>query len=430
MMQPSTHAPTSRPPASHRRIMANPSLSALRRMKLVAGSLLLVAAALFLISRIGGHGRGAWGYLQAMSEAAMVGGLADWFAVTALFRHPLGLPIPHTAIIPRKKDQIGESLAAFVRQNFLTEDIVGDHVAAARLPERAGAWLADPVHAARLSGEAALALAGAAAVLRDEDIRAAVAGFAEQRLGDIDAAPVLARVINIVVDGGQHQVALTSGIRALMRFLADNRDMLRRRLSEESPEWVPSWIDDRVFNRLFTGMQSFLADIATQDDHEFRSQFDARLREYAIALRTDPATIARIEDAKMQILQHPAVRSWIGSLWFTLKSAALRSAQDPDSDLRRTMQSVVVQVGTALRDDAELQAKVESWIQAALSHLLQTYSQELSGLISTTVARWDAAETSRRLELQIGRDLQFIRVNGTIVGSLVGLVIYTISQRL
>ena len=405
-----------------------PAVAALRRMKAVAGGLLLVAALLFLVSTVVGNGDGAWGYLQAMSEAAMVGGLADWFAVTALFRHPLGLPIPHTAIIPRKKDQIGESLGAFVRQNFLTEEIVGAHVAAAAIPHRAGLWLAEPQHAAQLGEEAALALAGAAAVLRDEDIRAAVAGFAEQRLAAIEAAPVLARVIDIVVAGGQHQVALSSGLRALMRFLDDNRDMLRRRVSEESPDWVPNWVDDRVFTRLFTGMQSFLADIASQDDHEFRLQFDDRLRKYATALRTDPATITRIEDAKRQILEHEAVRSWIGSLWFTLKSAALSAADDPESDLRRTLTSVLVQVGVALRDDAELQNKVESWIQAALRHVLRRYSQDLAALISTTVARWDAAETSRRLEVQIGRDLQFIRVNGTLVGSLVGLVIYTISQ--
>lgn len=407
-----------------------PAVAALRRMKLVAGGLLLVAAALFLISRIVGHGDGGWGYLQAMSEAAMVGGLADWFAVTALFRHPLGLPIPHTAIIPRKKDQIGESLGAFVRQNFLTEEVVGSHVAAVGIPHRAGAWLAEPVHAAQLTEEAALALAGAAAVLRDEDIRAAVAGFAEQRLAAIPAAPVLARVIDIVVEGGQHQAALTSGLRALMRFLDDNSDMLRQRVSEESPEWVPSWVDDRVFTRLFTGMQSFLADIASEEDHEFRQQFDERLRQYAHALRTDDATIKRIEETKRQILEHEAVRSWMGSLWFTLKSAALSAADDPDSELRRTATSVLVQVGVALRDDVELQSKVESWIQAALRHVLSRYSQDLAALISTTVARWDAAETSRRLEIQVGRDLQFIRVNGTIVGSLVGLVIYTVSQLL
>ena len=399
----------------------------LRRMKSVAAGLLVVAAVLFVLSVAAGHGHGAWGYLEAMSEAAMVGGLADWFAVTALFRHPLGLPIPHTAIIPRKKDQIGASLGTFVRENFLTADIVGGHIAAAEVPRRIGTWLAEPTHAARVSDEAALGLAGAAAILRDEEIRTAVAQFAERRLAEVEVAPVLARVLDIVVDGGQHQVALTAGIQALMRFLEENRDSLRQRLSQESPEWVPNWVDERLFVRLFTGLQSFLADIASQDDHDFRHQFDLRLRAYAEALRTDPPTAAKVEAIKAQVLEHPAVRSWFGSLWFTLKSSLLDAAADPGSDLRRTVQSLVLAVGASLRDDVELQHKVEGWIQTAVGHVLVRYAEDISGLISTTVARWDADDTSRRLELQVGRDLQFIRVNGTVVGALVGLLIHVVA---
>ncbi len=402
--------------------------AALRRMKGVAAGLLLVAAALFLVSVAAGNGRGWWGYLQAMTEAAMVGGLADWFAVTALFRHPLGLPIPHTAIIPRKKDQIGASLGAFVQQNFLTADIVGERLRAARIPYRVGDWLSDPAHAARLTEEFSLAFVGAAEILRDEEIRTALAQYAEKRLEEFPLSPVLARVIDIVVDGGQHQIALTAGLRGFMRFLEENRDSLRRRLSEESPEWVPNWIDDRVFARLFSGLQSFLADIITQDDHEFRVQFDVRLRNYAAALRTDASTIARVEAAKSQLLAHPAVRSYLGSLWFTVKSALLTAAADPGSALRTTTESLVVQVGMSLRDDPRLGDKVDGWLDAALVHLLGRYSNDIADLITVTVGRWDAEETSRRLELQVGRDLQFIRVNGTVVGALVGVLIHVVAQ--
>lgn len=403
---------------------------ALRRMKTVATGLLVGAAVVFVVSVSVGDGHGAWGYVEAMAEAAMVGGLADWFAVTALFRHPLGLPIPHTAIIPRKKDQIGASLGSFVRENFLTPDVVGSHIAAAEVPRRVGTWLGEPAHAARVADETAVGLAAAAAVLRDDEIRSAVAQFAEKRLAEVDVAPLLARVIDLVVEGGQHQVALTSGIQALMRFLDENRDTLRRRLAQESPEWVPSWVDERLFVRLFSGLQSFLADIAADDDHDFRGQFDQRLRAYAQSLRTDPAAIARVEAVKMQVLEHPAVRSWMGTLWFTVKTGLLEASADPDSDLRRTVQSLLTGVGESLRDDAELQAKVEGWIQTAVGYVLARYSDDITGLISTTVARWDAADTSRRLELQVGRDLQFIRVNGTVVGALVGLVIHVVAQLL
>jgi uncharacterized membrane-anchored protein YjiN (DUF445 family) len=189
-------------------------------------------------------------------------------------------------------------------------------------------------------------------------------------------------------------------------------------------------VDERLFGRLYMGLQSFLADIAADDDHDFRAQFDQRLRAYAESLRTDPASIARVEAVKMQVLEHPAVRSWTGTLWFTVKTGLLDASADSDSDLRRTVQSLLTGVGESLRDDAELQAKVGGWIQTAVGYILARYSDDITGLISTTVARWDAADTSRRLELQVGRDLQFIRVNGTVVGALVGLVIHVVAQLL
>jgi uncharacterized membrane-anchored protein YjiN (DUF445 family) len=402
----------------------------LRRMKAVAGLLLLAAAALFVLCRTVGDDHGAWGYLQAAAEAAMVGGLADWFAVTALFRHPLGIPIPHTAIIPRKKDQIGASLGTFVQEHFLTPDVVGDRVRSAQLPRRAGEWLLDPTHARRLVDEGAVALRAAAVVLRDEELRAGVARFADARLRSLPAAPVVARVLDIVVSGGQHQDAMTAGLRAGMRFLDDNRTMLRRRLGEESPEWVPDWIDDRVFAKLFTGVQSFLADVVADPDHEFRRQFDARLRTYAESLRADPAAIARLESAKLQLLDHPAVRSWLGSLWDPLKQAILDASADPESELRQTAETIVRRVGESLAGDPATQAKVEGWLQTAIGHVLARYGTTLADVITSTVARWDTAETSRRVELQVGRDLQFIRVNGTVVGALVGVLIHVCAQLL
>jgi uncharacterized membrane-anchored protein YjiN (DUF445 family) len=360
----------------------------------------------------------------------MVGGLADWFAVTALFRYPMGIPIPHTAIIPRKKDQIGASLGLFVQQNFLTAKVVGERIRSAEIPRRVGDWLVDPGHARRLVEEGAAALQGTATVMSDEEIRSAVAAFAEARLRDIQAAPVVARVIDIVVEGGQHQAALTAGLRGLMRFLNDNRPALRQRLAEESPEWVPEWVDDRVFLKLFTGLQNYLADIVSDEDHDFRLQFDKRLRAYASSLRTDPAAIARLEAAKQQLLDHPAVRTWLGSLWFPLKQALLEAAADPNSELRVTAEGVVVRIGESLRSDPATQYKVDGWLQSAVTHLLARYGDDIAELISTTVARWDTKETSRRIELQVGRDLQFIRVNGTVVGAMVGVLIHTVGRLL
>ena len=409
-------------------MLADDRMQALRRMKLVATGMLVAAAGVFAVCVIFGDRHGLWGYLQAAAEASMVGGLADWFAVTALFRYPLGIPIPHTAIIPRKKDQIGAALASFVQQNFLTGSVVGERLAAAQVTRRTGEWLADPGHAARIADEAASALNGLANVIRDDEVRDAVAQFAHRKLHEVQLAPLLARVLDAVRESGQHQAALTAGLKGLMRFLDDNRTVFRDRLSEESPDWVPEWVDDRLFARLFTGLQSFLADVSTQPDHELRKNFDRYLRDYAIALRTDPEKAASLEKAKIDLLERPDVREWLSGLWAYLKQAILSGAADPNSELRRTVESLTMQVGTALRDDPVLQSKVDGSLQRLVGYVLARYSDDIAELISGTVARWDAADTGRRLELQIGRDLQFIRINGTVVGALVGVIIYAVSQ--
>ncbi|HEV7194265.1 MAG TPA: DUF445 domain-containing protein [Jatrophihabitantaceae bacterium] len=401
---------------------------ALRRMKVIAGGLLVAAAAIYIVCRALWNGHGAAGYVQAAAEASMVGGLADWFAVTALFRYPLGLPIPHTAIIPRKKDQIGEGLAGFVNEYFLTEEIVGERLAAAHVPRRIGEWLADPAHARQVAEELSKAVSGMAGVLRDDELRNAVAGFADKRLREIDVAPLIARLIDTICESGQHQTAFTAALRGTMRFLDENRSVFRRRLDQESPEWVPEWVDDRVFAKGFTALQSFLADVSVDPDHELRHTFDGKLRDVAARLRSDPAHAATIEQAKLDLLDRPDVRDWLSTIWLNVKKLVLDGAADPNSDLRRSVESLTIRAGEALRDDPAVAAKIDEALQRLTGHIVADYGDDLASVISATVERWDTAETSRRLELQVGRDLQFIRINGTVVGSLAGLAIYTISQ--
>ena len=401
---------------------------ALRRMKLTAVSLLLLAAAVYAVCRWVGHGNGAWGYVQAAAEASMVGGLADWFAVTALFRHPLRLPIPHTAIIPNKKDAIGEGLAGFVQQYFLTSEIVAERVAAAEVPRRVGEWLAEPAHARRLAEELSSAISGLAAVLRDDELRTSVAAFADKRLRELDIARLLARLLDAVLDSGQHQAALTTALKGTRKFLDNNRAEFRRRVGQESPEWVPEWVDDRVFNKGFTLLQSFLADVIDDDGHGLRQGYDSQLRDLARRLREDPEQIAKVERARDQLLEHPSVHEYLSNLWDSMKQLLLDKSDDPDSDLRRSVESLTIRGGEVLRDDPAVAGKVEDALQRLAGHVVTHYADDLTDVISTTVERWDTEETSRRLELQVGRDLQFIRINGTVVGALAGLVIYTISQ--
>jgi uncharacterized membrane-anchored protein YjiN (DUF445 family) len=398
-------------------------------MKRLATGLFGLAAAVFLACVLLGDGAGAWvGYVRATAEASMVGALADWFAVTALFRHPLRLPIPHTAIIPRKKDQIGASLGTFVQENFLTRAVVEEKLTTIDVPARLGAFLAAPGRAERLAGDASAVLSALTELLRDEDLEPAVAALVDRKLHATPAAPVLARVLELVVDGDRHQEVLSAALRLLSRFLNENRVVFRAQLGDASPAWVPDWVDDRVFDRVFAGLQGFLEEVGDDPRHELRRSYDARLRDYIHALRTDPAAAAHVEELKKELLEHPAVRAWSGSLWRNAKNAVLTAAADPGSELRARVAGMIGEGARRLQTDPTVRDLVQRHTHSIAGYLVERFSADLADLVSSTVARWDTDETSRRIELQVGRDLQWIRVNGTVVGGLAGLVIYTVAQ--
>jgi uncharacterized membrane-anchored protein YjiN (DUF445 family) len=403
----------------------------LTRMKRLATGLFLAAAAVFLACVLLGEDAGAWvGYVRATAEASMVGALADWFAVTALFRHPLRLPIPHTAIIPRKKDQIGESLGAFVQENFLTRAVVEEKLTTVDVPGRLGGFLAAPGRAERLAGDASAVLTALTSLLRDEDLQPAVAAIVDRKAHETPAAPVLARVLELVVEGDRHQEVLSAALRLLARFMQENRLVFRAQLGDASPAWVPDWVDDRVFDKVFAGLQDFLEEVGDDPRHELRRSYDARLRAYVHALRTDPDTAARVEGLKKELLDHPAVRAWSGSLWTNAKNAVLAAAADPDSELRSRLAGMIGDAARLLQHDPTVRELVQRHTHRIAGSLVERFSGDLAELVSSTVARWDTEETSRRIELQVGRDLQWIRVNGTVVGGLAGLVIYTVAQLL
>jgi uncharacterized membrane-anchored protein YjiN (DUF445 family) len=390
----------------------------LTRMKRLATGLFLLAAAVFLVCVLLGEETGAWvGYVRATAEASMVGALADWFAVTALFRHPMGLPIPHTAIIPRKKDQIGTSLGAFVQDNFLTRTVVEERLDHVDVP-------------GRLAGDAGAALGALTDLLKDDDLQPAVAALVDRKLRDTPAAPAVARVLELVVEGDRHQEVLSAGLTGLANFLAENRLVFRARLGDASPAWVPDWVDDRVFDRVFELLRGFLAEVGDDPRHELRRSYDKRLRAYVHALRTDPATAARVEHFKEELLDHPAVRAWSGSLWSTAKNAVVTAAADPDSELRTRVVGLIKSGAALLQSDPTVRELVQRQVRRAAGWSVERFAKDAADLVGTTVARWDTEETSRRIELQVGRDLQWIRVNGTVVGGLAGLVIYTVAQLL
>jgi uncharacterized membrane-anchored protein YjiN (DUF445 family) len=257
-----------------------------------------------------------------------------------------------------------------------------------------------------------------------------VAALVDRKLHATPAAPVVARVLELIVEGDRHQEVLSAALRGLSRFLYENRIVFRARMGDASPAWVPDWVDDRVFDRAFAGVLEFLDDVGADPRHELRRSYDARLKAYVHALRTDPDTAARVEEFKKELIEHPAVRTWSASLWSNAKNAVLAAANDPDSELRTRVAAMIRDVADRLQTDPVLRELVQRQGRRAAGYLAERFSGDLAALVSTTVARWDSDETSRRIELQVGRDLQFIRINGTVVGGLAGLVIYTIAQLL
>lgn len=403
--------------------------ASLRRMKAVALGLLVLAGIVYVITTA--QGAEGWvGYVQAFSEAAMVGALADWFAVTALFRHPLRIPIPHTAIIPTRKDQIGRSLGDFVESNFLTQEVLSSRLAQANVGRRVGHWLSDADNAQRASEVLGDALRGSLEVLDDKEVQHGLENVVRRRIRAAPASPLLGKAIDLSVEGGHHQRLLDAVLVGLGGFLEDNRGTFRRRLDEESPWWVPEPIDDRVFEKIYTAVGRFITDVGGEPDHEVRHAIHDRVVAFADRLKEDPELLAKGEELKDELLDHPEFRAWIESLWLGAKRNLVAATADPDSELRQRATASLQRLGERLAAEPDLQHKVDEWVEQAVGYVVENYRTEVSEIIASTVERWDGESTARRIELQVGRDLQFIRINGTIVGGLAGLVIHAMAELL
>ena len=402
----------------------------LRRMKTLATGLLLAATAVFLLARWGeAAGAPAWvGFVRATAEAAMVGALADWFAVTALFRRPLGLPIPHTAIIPRKKDQLGDSLGDFVGENFLAEDVVRDKLGRVEVARRVGEWVAQPANAERVTAELAAAARGVVTVLRDEDVQEIIDQVLVRKLLERPLGPPLGTVLEgVLADGSHHRLVDLVCDRAY-DWVAANHDMVMRIVSQRAPSWSPRFVDDLIADRVYLEVQNFAWAVKTDPEHPLRKAVDTFLVEFAGDLQRDPETIERFVRIITLVVEHPVVLWFFGLACTTVMRLVLAAAEDPSSALRLRVRDGLLALGARLRADAELRGKIDGWLLSAAGYVVRHYRREILTLITDTVARWDAEETSRKVELQVGRDLQFIRINGTVVGALAGLVIYTVSQ--
>jgi uncharacterized membrane-anchored protein YjiN (DUF445 family) len=403
----------------------------LRRHKAVATGLLVLATVIYLVCRwleATGRDAGWTGYIRAASEAGMVGALADWFAVTALFRHPLGIPIPHTAIIKEKKDQVGHALSTFVGENFLNATLITRKLSEAHIPERVAGWILDDGGAERVGAEAGrlvdLVVNGIDPAEAEQVLRTLVV----DRAAEPAWGPPLGRALEQLIAEGRTTRAENTVIIWLDERVRANGDAIAGMIDERTPSWAPKFIREMVGDKVRRELEAFTTEVRDDPDHEARHSLRRFLSELAQDLQHDPETITRVEGFKRDIMASAAVQALPGTVWESARSTLTDMARDPRSLLRRKIVQWVTEFAGRVRDEPELRADLERRIVGAASYLAENYAGSVTAIIGETVERWDAQEASERIELMVGKDLQFIRVNGTVVGALAGLAIYSLSE--
>jgi len=399
----------------------------LRRMRLVATGLLVLMAALFLVARAFIDRDPAFGFLRAFAEAAMVGGLADWFAVTALFRHPLGLPIPHTAIVPRNKDRIGDTLAAFLRDNFLVPGVVARRMRRLDVASSVGRWLASPGGEGRLRRGASRLAADMLEAFDPQRLGGMVKSTIGTRLRATEVSPLLGQTLTAAIREDRHIPLLDGIIRWAAKILTANEDLVRRMVHDRAGS-VMRWtgLDETLASKIIDGLEGLINDMADDPGHPLRAKAEEGLALLAFDLQHDKRMRERVESLKAELIDNPAMQRWLDGLWEQARAGLLKVARDPDAALTGQLGDALKQLGETLQRDPALRQTINRFVRRAAVGTAADYGDGIVRLVSETVRGWDARTITRRLENAVGRDLQYIRVNGTIVGGLVGLLIHTV----
>lgn len=404
----------------------------LRNHKIFVTSLLGLMAVIFLsCSWWQSHGAPAWvGYVRAAAEAGMVGGLADWFAVTALFRYPMGLPIPHTAIIPNKKDQVADALSEFVSENFLNARTITQKVMEANLPQRVGTWLTRPASAERVSQEVGDFTVRVVRGIDPADAEAFINTQLIDRLAEPTWGPPVGRALEGFIADGKAE-PIVEDILAWSRAKLDGMEQsIVTLIDDRMPRWAPKFAKDLVGEKVYTELVKFMAEVDRDPNHEARRAIRRQLSQFAQDLQFDSQMITRVEALKGDVMGSTAVTSAASSMWEQLADTIVANATDPQSMLRRKVADAAAEWGRKLANDPEVRASAEQKLEKVVHFAAENGADQIVGIIAETIQRWDGAEASDKIELMVGKDLQFIRLNGTIVGALAGLVIYTVSQLL
>lgn len=404
----------------------------LRRMRWIATGILVAMAGVFLATRWIGPVHPAVGFIRAFAEAAMVGGLADWFAVTALFRHPLGLPIPHTAIIPRNKDRIGATLAAFLRDNFLTPGVVARRMRRVDVAGALGRWLertdrGSGLGGSRLGTGASRLIADMLESLDQERLGGMVKGAIGTRLRAIEVAPLFGKALEAAIASDRHVPMLDGMIRWASRILLHNEHLIREMVHAKAGG-IMRWtgLDETLANKIIDGLHKLIDEMASDPEHPLRAKAEEGLASLARDLQSKPELRAKVEAFKDEMLDNPAFQHWIDGLWEASRAGLLRIARDPGSAMAGKFGEAMTQFGATLQRDPRLSSTINRFVRRTAVGAAADYGDGIVRLVSDTIAGWDARTVTGRLENAVGRDLQYIRINGTLVGGLVGVAIHTV----
>src|SRR4249919_235520 len=406
----------------------NPAQPGAQGMKVVATGLLVVMAAVFFVTRAFEHQYPALSYVKAFAEAAMVGGLADWFAVTALFRHPLGLPIPHTAIIPRNKDRIGEALATFLKENFLIPAVVARRMQQLDVAGATGRFLQTPAgEGTRIRAGASRLIADIFEGLDDERLGGIVKGAISSRLRKAEVSPLLGHALASAINEDRHVPMLEATIRWTARALDANEGLIRDMVHKRA-NWILklAGLDAKLADSIVDGLRKLTADMHTDPAHPVRIKIEEALADLANDLQTKPETRERVEAMKVELLDNKSVSLWLDALWQRAREAMIRSARNPDAALAGKLGEILQSMGHSLEDDPRMKSAINMFARRAVAGMAASYGSSIVKLVSETVRRWDAQTITNRLEAAVGRDLQYIRINGTLVGGLVGLSLHAL----
>ncbi|QDX28266.1 DUF445 domain-containing protein [Sphingomonas suaedae] len=397
-------------------------------MRILATGLLVAMAIVYFVARSYEPAYTAAGFVRAFAEAAMIGGLADWFAVTALFRHPLGLPIPHTAIIPRNKERIATSLANFLRDNFLIPRVVARRMRGIDVAGAAGKWLAQPPECSgRLRRGASRMAASLLESLDKDQLGGLIKGAVANRLRQTDVAPLLGQALGAAIAEGRHLPLMDSMLRWLAKIIDQNEALIRKMVHERAGA-IMRWtgLDETLANAIIDGLYKLVADVAEDPGHPLRAKVEEGLEKLAFDLQFDIPTRLKVEEFKAEMLDNPALARWIEGMWDQARAALLRVARDPDAALTGKLGDALRQLGQTLQSDPRLSHMINRFVRRAAVGTAADYGDGIVRLVSDTVRGWDARTITGRLENAVGKDLQYIRINGTLVGGLVGLTLHTL----